>query len=200
MRFVALVLALAAAGCHGASNAPAPRGLVVHVSLATAPTASSVAIASVALNLPALTAVSDRSAADTRATSSDVALGLGDATDLPLPSAPPGLYSAVDTQLDSAAGIGLDVQAVWNAARVHATVASTPFDIACATPVRLDPGQQAQLTLHADPAGWFDGVDLTDAVGDVDDNGIVVSADDNEELAQTLVANVVASFTLDCGQ
>jgi hypothetical protein len=164
--------------------------------LATAPTTSDVAIASVALHLSALTAVSDRSAADARATASDVALGLGDASDLTLPAAPPGLYSAVDTELASP---GVDVQAVWNAARVHATLASTPFDVGCPTPARLDPGQRVELTLHADPAAWFDGIDLGDAISDVDDNGIVISSDDNRELALTLAANVVASFTLDCG-
>jgi hypothetical protein len=191
---------LALAGCHAASSTPPPSGLVVHVSLATAPTNGNVAIASVALSLPALTAVSDRSAGDARATSSDVTLGLGDSTDLTLPSAPPGLYSAVDTQLGSPAGIGLELQAVWNAARVHATITSPPFDVGCPTPVRLDPGHQAQLTLHVDPASWFGGIDLMDAVGDVDDNGIVISADDNQDLAQTLVSNAVASFTLDCAQ
>jgi len=196
MRRAALTLVLVA-GCHAASSAPAPSGLVVHVSLATAPTTSDVAIASIALRLASLTAVSDRSAGDARATASDVTLGLGDATDLTLPSAPPGLYSAVDTALGTPAGI--DVQAVWNAARVHATVASTPFDIGCPTPARLDPGQRVELTLRADPAGWFDGMDLGDAVGDIDDNGIVISSDDNRDLAQTLVANVIASFTLDCG-
>jgi hypothetical protein len=198
MRFCALLLALA--GCHAASSAPPPSGLVVHVSLATAPTSSDVAVASVALSMPALTAVSDRSASDARATSSNVMLGLGDTTDLMLPSAPPGLYSAVDTQLGNAAGIGLELQAVWNAARVHATVTSTPFDVGCPTPVRLDPGHQATLTLHVDPASWFAGIDLHDATGDADDNGIVISADDNLDVAQTLVANAVASCTLDCAQ
>ena len=200
MRLYALPLALTLAGCHAASSAPAPSGLVIHVSLATAPTSSDVAVASVALSLPSLTAVSDRSAADARATSSDVMLGLGDSADLALPSAPPGLYSAVDTQLGNAAGIGLELQAVWNAARVHATVTSPPFDVGCPTPVRLDPGHQALLTLRVDPASWFDGLDLQDAIGDADDNGIVISADDNLDLAQTLVANAVASFALDCAQ
>src|SRR4051812_5347378 len=117
MRFVVLTLALA--GCHAATTTPpAAGGLTMHVALSTAPTGSDVAIASVALHLDELRAVSDRSAADARATSSDVELALGDSTDLALPTAPPGLYSAVDALVGSSANSGLDVQAVWHAARV----------------------------------------------------------------------------------
>src|SRR4051812_7332563 len=94
--------ALALAGCHASKPAPVTRGgLTIHVSVATAPTDSDVAIASVALHLSELRAVSDRNAVDARASASDIELALGDSQDLPLPSAPPGLYSAVDALVGS---------------------------------------------------------------------------------------------------
>jgi hypothetical protein len=150
------------------------------------------------MHLSALRAVSDRSAADPRAAASDVDLMLGDGVDLPLAAAPPGLYSAVDALLGSPADIGLDVQAVWNSARVHATLSAAPFDVDCPTPVALDPGHGARLTVQIDPSGWFDGIDLGNATSDPDDAGIVISDDDNVPLADALTANVIASFTLDC--
>jgi hypothetical protein len=196
MRFVALLLALA--GCHTSTPPPAPAGLTLHVALATASTASDVAIASAAMHLVELRAVSDRTATDARATSSDIDLALGDAKDLALPSAPPGLYSAVDALVGSAADSGLDVQAVWHTARVHVTLVSAPFDVDCANPVRLDPGHAARMEVQIDPASWFDGLDLGNAASDPDDTGIVISADDNRDLAAAMLANVMASFTLDC--
>jgi hypothetical protein len=90
------------------------------------------------------------------------------------------------------------VQAVWHAARVHATLVSAPFDIRCATPVQLDPGHAARLTVQVDPSSWFAGVDLGSAASDPDDSGVVISSDDNQPLAAALLANVMASFTLDC--
>lgn len=196
MRSLALLLALA--GCHAASAPPAAGGLAVHVALATASTDSDVAIASVALHFGRVVAVSDRSASDARATLSEIELGLGDAQDLTLPSAPPGMYSAVDAQLGSSSDDGLDVQAVWNEVRVHATLSATPFDVSCPSPARLDPGRRVALDLRADPASWFHGLDLTTLVSDVDDEGIVISDDDNRTAAMALRNNVLASFTLDC--
>jgi hypothetical protein len=196
MRLVALTLALA--GCHASTPPPASGGLTLHVALATASTASDVAIASVAMHLVELRAVSDRTAADARATAIDIDLALGDAKDLALPSAPPGLYSAVDALVGSGAESGLDVQAVWHTARVHVTLVSAPFDVGCANPVRLDPGHAARLDVQIDPASWFDGLDLGNAASDPDDTGIVISADDNRDLAAAMIANVMGSFALDC--
>ena len=193
-----IALACALGGCHGATAPPPAGGLTLHVELATAPIGSDVAIASVAMHLSALRAVSDRSADDARAAATDVDLALGDSVDVALPSAPPGLYSAVDAVLGSSADIGLDVQAVWHMARVHATLPTAPFDVACANPVQLDPAHGARLTVAVDPAGWFDGVDLGNATSDPDDAGIVISPDDNAPLSAALLANVMASFTLDC--
>jgi len=199
MRLLPPTLALALfAGCHASSPTPPAGGLTLHVGVATAPTAGDVAIASVAMHLSALRAVSDRSAVDPRAAATDVDLALGDSVDLALPSAPPGLYSAVDALLGSSADTGRDVQAVWNTARVHATLVSAPFDVGCAAPVQLDPGHRARLTVMIDPASWFDGLDLANATSDPDDAGIVISPDDNRPLAAALLANVVASFSLDC--
>jgi len=197
MRLVVLTLALA--GCHAATPPPAAKsGLVVHVALSTAPTGGDVAIASVALRLDELRGVSDRSASDPRAASSEIDLQLGDATDVALPSAPPGLYSAVDALVGSSADTGLDLQAVWHAARVHATLVSPPFDIRCDTPVEVEPGRAARLAVAIDPSGWFANVDLTNATSDPDDAGIVISADDNQPVAAALLSNVMASFTLAC--
>ncbi|MDB4969056.1 MAG: hypothetical protein JWN44_4745 [Myxococcales bacterium] len=196
MRFVAFTLALA--GCHSVATPPATSELKMHVTLAAAQTDSDIAIASVAMHLTQLRAVSDRSAVDPRALSSDIDLGLGDTADLALPGAPPGLYSGVDVLLGSAADSGLDIRGVWNAARVHVTLTSTPFDVRCVDPVRLDPGQRAQLTVQIDPTIWFAGVKLGDAASDPDDNGVVISIDDNRDLAQAVLANVMASFTVDC--
>jgi hypothetical protein len=197
MRLAVLTLALAA-GCHASTSAPTASGLTLHVGLATASTASDVAIASVALHLVELRAVSDRTATDPRALRTGIDLALGDTRELALPAAPPGLYSAVDLVLGAGADTGLDVQAVWHAARVHATLVSTPFDVGCPDPVRLDPGHAARLTIQIDPAGWFDGLDLGSAASDPDDTGIVISADDNRDLAAQMIANIMASFTLDC--
>ncbi len=196
MRPLALVVLLA--GCHGATTTPPASGLTLHVALATAPTGSDVAIASVALHLSALRAVSDRSAVDARAAAADVDLMLGDSVDVALPSAPPGLYSAVDALLGSSADNGLDLQAVWHMARIHATITTAAFDVGCAAPVSLDPGHRARLDVAIDPASWFDGLDLGGATTDPDDAGIVISADDNRPLMTSLLANVTASFTLGC--
>lgn len=197
MRFAVLLLALA--GCHASTPiAPAAAGLTLHLEVATAPTGSAVAIASVAMHLAQLRAVSDRTADDPRAAATDIDLALGDGKDLPLAQAPPGLYSAVNALLGSSADSGLDVQAVWHSARVHATLVSSPFDIGCADPVRVEAGHAARLALQIDPAGWFAGLDLSNATTDPDDAGIVISADDNRPLAAALLTNVMASFTLGC--
>jgi hypothetical protein len=196
---LALAVLVAAGGCHGHGHGTQPpAGLSVDVTLGAPTATGDVAIASVALHFGSVVAVSDRAADDARATLTDVDLSLGDSMPLTLPSAPPGLYSAVGARLGSSADFGLDVQGVWRTARVHATLTSAPFDVACATPVRLDPGGSAHLTLRADPTNWFDEVDLMSATSDADDNGIVISEDDNLPMARALLANVVASFTLDC--
>jgi hypothetical protein len=196
MRLAALTLALT--GCHASTPAPAAGGLAVELSLADASGDGDVAVASIAMRLSTLTAVSDRSAVDSRAALSDVVLAMGDHADRALPQAPPGLYSAVDVRLGDGSDVGVDVQAVWHAARVHASLTSTAFDVRCADPVRLEPGQRARLSVRADPSSWFAGLDLGSSISDADDNGIIINADDNRPLAAALLANVIASFSLDC--
>lgn len=193
-----LWVTLLAVGCHGADAPSLTGGLTVHLELMAPRQPATVAIASAAMHLGSITAVSDRDADAARATGRDVDLTLGTAADVTLGDAPPGLYSAVDAELGSASQLGLDVQGVWRAVRVHATVETVPFDVGCASPVRVDPGVPARLTLRADPADWFAGLDLGSAVGDVDDNGIVISDDDNRALLAAFEANLVASFQLDC--
>lgn len=197
MRLV--LVTLLAAGCHGTgATPPLPSGIVLHVELMAPVQTTNVAVASAAMHLGSVTAVSDRDAAAGRAATRDIDLMLGAASDVALPDAPPGLYSAVDAELGSAGQLGLDVQGVWRTLRVHATVASVPFDVGCASPVRVDPGVAARLSLRADPADWFAGLDLSSATGDTDDNGIVLSEDDNRPLLQALIANLTRSFALDC--
>ena len=196
MRLCLLVVALA--GCHASSAAPAAGGLTVHLTLATASIDSDVAIASVALRLGQMVAVSDRSDDDPRAVLGELELGLGDTRDVTLPTAPPAIYSAVDAELGSATEDGLTVEAVWNSVAVHASLPTAPFDVGCRSPAELAPGRRVALTFSADPTSWFDGLDLSTAVTDTDDDGIVIGDDDNHPMDQALLANVLASFALDC--
>jgi hypothetical protein len=196
MRYV--VLSLLLLGCHASPSAAPPAGLILQVTLAPPSQMGEVAIASITMQLGRVTAVSDRSSDDTRATADGVTLSMGDHVTLSLSSAPPGLYSAADALLGGQGGAGLDVEAVWRAGRVHATIASLPFDVECRDPVRLDPGQRVQLALRADPSAWFAGIDLSRVTGDVDDNGINISEDDNPALANVFDANVLSSFSLSC--
>jgi hypothetical protein len=200
-RMRALALCLVAAGCQGAANraAPAAPSLAVHVAFA-APASSDgkLQIAAAELHLAAVTAVSDRSASDERARLRDVDLSMGAGTDALLSPAPPGLYSSVNALLGGSDGVGVDLAGAFGSTSLHVTLASAPFVVACPTAVRLDPDGRVQLSLRADPSHWFDGVDLTTAISDSDDEGILLSSDDNRVLADGVLANVIASFRLDC--
>jgi hypothetical protein len=199
---LAIVALLAAAGCqHGAAqqDVPAPPLLSLLASL-PAPNApvGELQIAASSLHLRTLTALSDRAADAARVRVTDVELPLGASLELPLPAAPPGLYSGVGAVLDGDAGAGVAVAGAWNGMALHVQVRSGPFDIGCAAPAELDPGGAVRLELRADPSRWFDGVDLATALSDEDDDGIVINAYDNPHLAMAVLANVLASFTLDC--
>src|SRR3954471_1571759 len=113
MRVAFAVVFAVAAGCHGSATVPTAHGLDVELALAMPSAPGDVAVASIAMRFGRVVAVSDRAADDARATVSDNKLALGDSASLSLPSAPPGLYSAVGARLGSTADIGLDVQAVW---------------------------------------------------------------------------------------
>jgi hypothetical protein len=196
-----LALLVLAAGCHGSSSATtplAPPSLALQLSLA-APTPANdmLQIATAGLHVRSLMAVSDRSADDPRASLADLDLSMGDRLTEPL-APPPGLYSSVNLVLDGEAGIGIELAGAWNGAGLHVQLASGPFDVACPTPARLDPGQHITLALRTDPGAWLAGVDLTQALSDADDDGILLSDDDNRALGARVLANVLASFALDC--
>jgi hypothetical protein len=197
-----VALVLFAAACHGSSSSvtpPPPPSLAVHLVFgAPATTPGNLQVAAAGLHLQALTAVSDRSAADPRARLSDLDLAMGGTVDDVLSPAPPGLYSSVNLILDGPDGIGVDLAGAWGQVPLHVQLRTDPFGIACAAPVRLDPGQRLQLALRADPGRWFDGIDLSKAVSDADDDGILLSEDDNHAIAVGVRANVIASFALDC--
>jgi hypothetical protein len=197
----ALAVCLLAAGCHGSSGPaapPSPPSLALELALA-APAAAvgDLEIAAAGLHVQSLTAVSDRSADDARARLDDLEVAMGGSIDALL-SPPPGLYSRVNAVLDGADGIGVDLAGAWGGKSLHVQLAPGPFVVACASPARLDPGQRVQLRLRSDPGRWLDHVDLSQAVSDADDDGILISDDDNRPLAAAVRANVVASFTLDC--
>ncbi|HZS41062.1 MAG TPA: hypothetical protein VFF06_29740 [Polyangia bacterium] len=196
MRIALAALALTA--CGNASRPAPPYDLSLHAECGALQSANGVAISTVHLRLVGVTAVSDRASADGRAQVAEIDLSPGGAVDQDLPSAPPGLYSAVQLALGDAANAGVDVQAVWNGEPLHATVFGGPFDVACPTAAPLQLGRRAHLALHADPAAWFGGVDLASATTDSDDVGLLLSNDDNAPQAQQLLINVVASLKLDC--
>lgn len=196
-----LALLVLVAGCHGSSSAPtplAPPSLTLQLSLAVpTPANDTLQIATAALHVRSLMAVSDRTAADPRASLADLDLSMGDRLTEPL-APPPGLYSSINLVLDGEAGIGIELAGAWNGEALHVQLSSGPFDVACATPARLDPGQRITLALRTDPGAWLSGVDLTQALTDEDDDGIVLADDDNHALGVRVLDNVLASFALDC--
>ena len=62
--------------------------------------------------------------------------------------------------------------------------AARPSTSPAPTTAGLEPGRRVELTLRADPAGWFDGVDLASTSSDEDDDGIVITDEDNAPLAR----------------
>jgi hypothetical protein len=195
-----LSLALALAACHSPPP-PQPAGVTVRIAL-PAPTgpANGVTISAAQLELVTVSAVSDRAVADPRATMTAVEVALGATVDRSLPSAPPGLYSAVELTAGQGLTVGADVAGYWMGQAVHGTVSSGPFDVGCATPIAVEPGTSALLSLGADTASWFAGIDLSLSKTDADDQGILLSDDDNVGLAAVLLSNVVSSFHLDCAK
>jgi hypothetical protein len=198
----ALAFCLIAAGCQGSAvlpPVPAPPSLAMRLQFIAPPTpVGDLQIATAGLHLARVTAVCDRAAADPRASLSAVDLSMGASFDAPSSPAPPGLYSSVNAVLDDDAGVGVNIAGAWGGMALHVQVASSPFAIGCPSPVRLEPGQRVQLRLQVDPTHWFDGVDLSTALSDSDDDGIVLSAYDNRGLAAAVLANVIASFQLEC--
>ena len=117
-----------------------------------------------------------------------------------LPSVPPALYSGLRFTLGDAMTPGAELMGAFGTKRLHLMLSNAPVYVSCADPLPLDPGGRVELLLHADLAHWFDGVDIASAMADPDDNGILISADDNAVLAARVKANVEASFQLECGR
>jgi hypothetical protein len=185
-------------GC-GASQPAAPTALVLHAEFA-APSRSvpRLAVATAALHLVDVVAVSDRSSSDGRARVATLDLPMAGAADVELTRVAPALYSGLEFALGDADTPGIDVTGALDTQHLHATLSSSAVYVSCPTPLALAPAARVQLDLHVDPSGWFDGLDLASAMTDSDDNGILISSDDNAKLAERLLANALATFVLDC--
>ena len=184
------------AGCGGPAPA-SPYGILVHAGLAPLSQApAGISIISAALHLRNVTAFSDRSSADPRAKLASLDLAIGAGADGSLAMAPPGLYSGLEFAIGDASTDGIDIVGTFMSLPLHVTVSGGPLDVECSIPVSLGRGRQIELTLAADLSHWFDGLDLGKARTDPDDNGIIISDDDNAPLGQALVGNFSASLEL----
>ena len=186
------------AGCGG--PAPASRyGILVHAALAPlSQPPTGISIISAELHLRGVTAFSDRSSADPRAQLASLDLTIAAGADGSLETAPPGLYSGLELAIGDQATDGIDIVGTWMSLPLHITVSGGPFDVECALPVSLALGRQIELTLTTDLSRWLDGLDIAAATMDPDDNGILISDDDNAPLGQALVQNFSASLELGC--
>jgi hypothetical protein len=199
MRFLGILCFLA--GCsQGASNASAREyGMMLHLSLAQSePRLSGLSLSTLKLHLLNLTAVSDRSSSDARALIDVADVDFGATADIPLPSAPPGTYSAVEWTLGDSMESGIDLEGTLAGQHIHLQLTAGANDTRCPEPEELAPGQRVQLTLAVDATHWFDSVDLTDAKNDEDDSGIIINMEDNADLAQQILQNSIKSFQLEC--
>jgi hypothetical protein len=187
-------------GCSSSTApVPPPYGLQLRVSLAPSlPALQDLSVASLRLHLGELTAVSDRSSNDPRARKDFVEIMFGESADVPLDTAPPGLYSAVSWNLGDADTDGIDMMGAVGAQKLHIELVGGPFDVRCPSPRSLAPNQRVRLTLTADATHWFDGVDLSSIKNDEDDQGIIINMEDNSPLAFEMLANVINSFQLEC--
>jgi hypothetical protein len=184
--------------CGNSPHPQQPYDLTLHGSLAPLGPQGAVAVSTIHLHLIDVSAVSDRSSGDARAQVASLDLQPGASVDHDLPNAPPGLYSALALTFGDSVEPGLQLEAVWNMMPVHVMIYGGPYDVACAQPAPLQLGRRARLSLALDPSTWFSTVNLARTTVDPDDNGIVLSNDDNEEVASSLLINVVGSLKLDC--
>jgi hypothetical protein len=199
MHRLLLVAAASLVACGSPAAPPAPSALDVQGDFASPGTAPpNLSFASAQLHLVDIHAVSDRSSSDPRTRVAALDLPLAGAASATLPSVPPALYSGLRFTLGDALTAGLDLMGAFGKTRLHVLLAGASVYVSCADPLPLDPGGAVQLQLHADMSHWFDGVDLASAAADSDDNGLIVSADDNATLAARIEANLEASFRLDC--
>jgi hypothetical protein len=193
------LVALAALGCGGAAATPGATVLAVDADFAAPATLpAGLSVATAQLHLVSLVAVSDRSSSDARARVAELDLPMAGTAAATLAAAPPGLYSGLAFVLGDGDAPGIDIEGTVNDLRLHVTLAHSLVYATCPDPLQLDPGGRVMLSLHADPSGWFDGVDLSTVMQDSDDNGVLISDDDNAALAARILANARQSFILDC--
>jgi hypothetical protein len=185
-------------GC-GASPPASPTALGLHAEFAAPSRAAPpLSVATAAIHLVDVVAVSDRSSSDGRARVATLDLPMAGATDVELSGVAPALYSGLAFALGDADTPGIDVAGALGTSHLHATLSSGAVYVSCTTPIALAPAARVHLSLRVDPSGWFDGLDLASASADTDDNGIIISSDDNAGLAERLLASALATFVLDC--
>jgi len=157
-----------------------------------------VAVAQASLFIGSAHVVSDRGAADPRATANAVMLPAAGSVESVLAEAPPGLYSAVVLDLGDGVHPGVEIFGSFNGAPLNVMLQASGIVVRCSPAVRLEPGGTVQLSLGALSDGWLDSVDLQHAVSDGDERGLLIDADDNAALAPIILSRVAASFSLDC--
>jgi hypothetical protein len=196
-----LLFAWLFAGCGspGAPSAAPSYGLMLRFGLGPAlPALPDLSLSTLKLHLTQLAAVSDRGSSDPRAATDSVDVAFGETVQAELATAPAGTYSSLQWTLGDASIAGVDLQGTAAGQRMHVELVGGPFDARCQSPRELAPGQRVRLTLTVDPTGWFDGVDLSTAMNDEDDNGIIINMEDNSALAFEILDNAIKSFQLEC--
>jgi hypothetical protein len=186
-------------GCGSTPATPAPTELDLTAELAAPvqlPTGISIAAAN--LHLSGIHAVSDRSSADPRTRVATLDLAMAGSASANLTAVPPALYSGLSFTLGDSMVPGIDLMGSYKTSRLHATISNAAVYVSCPDPLALAPGTHIGLRLEGDVSHWLDGVDLGTIATDNDDNGIVISQDDNAVMAARIQANVAGSFSLNC--
>lgn len=192
------MLLLVGCGNSSAPSASPPYGLLLRFGLGPAgPALPDLSVSTLKMHLSQLTAVSDRGS-NPRAQTAAADVLFGETVQMELPSAPAGTYSALEWTLGAAGISGISLAGTTSGQQIHVDLSGGPFVAHCDTPRSLAPGQRVQLTLGVDPSHWFDGVDLSSAMDDDDDNGIILNMEDNATLALEILANAIKSFQLVC--
>ena len=199
MRTLALAILLAGCSHDMGTSTPPPYGMDLRIAISSSlPALADLAISSLHLHLTQIAAVSDRSSNDPRARKDFADIDFGMSVDVPMPSAPPGTYSAVAWSLGDAMQSGIDLQGVVGKQPIHVQLDGGSYDARCVSPLPLAPGQRVRLTLSADATHWFDGVDLSGVQMDEDDKGIIITMEDNAPLAFEILNNAIKSFQVEC--
>src|SRR4051812_30777156 len=175
--------------------APEAYGLRLQLTLGpAAPVLADLSLTTFKLHLTNLAAVSDRGANDSRARKDFADVSFGETASIDLLNAPSGTYSALEWSLGDGSTAGLDLEGTAGGQRMHVQLVGGPFAVRCTGPRQLQPGSRVQLSLTVDATSWFDGVDLTTAMNDEDDQGIIINMEDNAPLAFEILDNAIKSF------